>query len=270
MKKERQQANVEKIEPLSEQDQSVEKILTTAQEEERSGQELAQNEIFQSQDLNLEVDGNKAVQLKAENSSEENSSKDEQTNKGNENIVLSKKQQFLQFLKFLAFSLSAGVIQLVSFELLYNWTDALAWWPAYLISIILSVIWNFTFNRKFTFKAASNVPIAMTLVIIYYAMFIPVSTFGGDALEAIGWNGTLVTVIMMVLNFATEFFWDKFIVFNDKLINKIIKTFGNAFPHREKAKVEAIDTLEAADSNKKDNIIYSDAKVEILEEDAKD
>lgn len=268
MKKEREQANFEKIEPLSEQDQSVEKILVACQEDEKDGQELAQNEISKRQELNLE-DGNDSAKLKEE-SSKENSSKDGQTSKGNENIVLSKKQQFLQFLKFLAFSLSAGVIQLVSFELLYNWTDALAWWPAYLISIILSVIWNFTFNRKFTFKAASNVPIAMTLVIIYYAMFIPVSTFGGDALEAIGWNGTLVTVLMMVLNFATEFFWDKFIVFNDKLINKIIKTFGNAFPHREKAKVEAIDTLEAADSNKKDNIIYSDAKVEILEEDAKD
>ena len=97
MKKERQQANFEKIEPLSEQDQSVEKILATAQEEERSGQELAKNEISKSQDLNLEEDENKAVQLKEENSSEENSSKDEQTNKGNENIVLSKKQQFLQF-----------------------------------------------------------------------------------------------------------------------------------------------------------------------------
>lgn len=265
MKKERQQANFEKIEPLSEQDQSVEKILATAQEEERSGQELAKNEISKSQDLNLEEDENKAVQLK-----EENSSKDGQTSKGNENIVLSKKQQFLQFLKFLAFSLSAGVIQLVSFELLYNWTDALAWWPAYLISIILSVIWNFTFNRKFTFKAASNVPIAMTLVIIYYAMFIPVSTFGGDALEAIGWNGTLVTVLMMVLNFATEFFWDKFIVFNDKLINKIIKNFGKAFTRREKVKVETIDTPDTTDSNNKDNVVYSDAEVDSLEEDAKD
>ena len=144
---------------------------------------------------------------------------------GNEKIVLTKKQQFLQFLKFLAFSLSAGVIQLLSFELLYNWTDALDWWPSYLISITLSVIWNFTFNRKFTFKSASNIPLAMVLVIIYYAMFIPVSTFGGDALEGIGWNGTLVTVIMMVLNFATEFFWDKFIVFNDRLINKFAKYF---------------------------------------------
>ena len=136
---------------------------------------------------------------------------------------LTKKQQFFQFLKFLAFSLSAGVIQLLSFELLYTWTACLPWWPSYLISIVLSVIWNFTFNRKFTFKSASNVPLAMLLVTIYYCAFIPLSVFGGDALEGIGWNGTLVTVLMMVINFVTEFFWDKYIVFNDKLINKVIK-----------------------------------------------
>lgn len=144
-----------------------------------------------------------------------------------ENIVNAEKKdtktQIIQFLKFLGFSLSAGVIQLLSFELLYTWTESLPWWPAYLISIILSVVWNFTFNRKFTFKSASNVPLAMTIVAIYYCMFIPVSVFGGDALEGIGWNGTLVTVLMMVINFITEFFWDKYIVFNDKLLAKVFK-----------------------------------------------
>ena len=144
-----------------------------------------------------------------------------------ENIVNAEKKdtktQIIQFLKFLGFSLSAGVIQLLSFELLYTWTESLPWWPAYLISIVLSVVWNFTFNRKFTFKSASNVPLAMTIVAIYYCMFIPVSVFGGDALEGIGWNGTLVTVLMMVINFITEFFWDKYIVFNDKLLAKVFK-----------------------------------------------
>lgn len=148
-------------------------------------------------------------------------------NDSQENIVNAEKKdtktQIIQFLKFLGFSLSAGVIQLLSFELLYTWTESLPWWPAYLISIILSVVWNFTFNRKFTFKSASNVPLAMTIVAIYYCMFIPVSVFGGDALEGIGWNGTLVTVLMMVINFITEFFWDKYIVFNDKLLAKVFK-----------------------------------------------
>ena len=142
------------------------------------------------------------------------------------------KAEILQFLKFLAFSLSAGVIQLLSFELLYNWTSALPWWPSYLISIILSVIWNFTFNRKFTFKSASNVPISMTLALCFYVIFIPVSVFGGDALETSGWNGTLVTILMMVINFILEFFWDKFIVFNDKIVAKI-----QVFFHKDKSKI---------------------------------
>lgn len=142
------------------------------------------------------------------------------------------KAEILQFLKFLAFSLSAGVIQLLSFELLYNWTNALPWWPSYLISIILSVLWNFTFNRKFTFKSASNVPISMTLALCFYVIFIPVSVFGGDALETSGWNGTLVTILMMVINFILEFFWDKFIVFNDKIVAKI-----QVFFHKDKFKI---------------------------------
>lgn len=138
-----------------------------------------------------------------------------------------KKQHFLQILKFTGFSISAGAIQLLSFSILYEWTACLPWWPSYLISIILSVIWNFTFNRKFTFKAANNIPLAMTLVLIYYAAFTPASVFGGDALEKL-WGsdfGILVTVLMMVINFVTEFVWDKFIVFNEKATDKIIRIF---------------------------------------------
>ena len=118
---------------------------------------------------------------------------------------LNKKQQFLQIVKFTAFSFSSGAIQLLSFAILYNWTKCLPWWPAYLISIVLSVVWNFTFNRKFTFKAANNVPLAMALVVVYYAAFIPVSVFGGDALEKLwGKNwGIAVTVLMMIINFVT-------------------------------------------------------------------
>lgn len=138
---------------------------------------------------------------------------------------LTKKQQFIQILKFTAFSISAGVIQLLSFSILYDWTKWLrdSWWAAYLISIVLSVIWNFTFNRKFTFASAANVPLAMALVTVYYCMFIPVSVFGGDALEEL-WGekwGIAVTVLMMLINFATEFLWDKFLVFNDRVMKKI-------------------------------------------------
>lgn len=138
-----------------------------------------------------------------------------------------KKQQFLQILKFTGFSISAGVIQLVSFGAMCDWTGWLPWWPAYLISVALSVIWNFTFNRKFTFAAANNVPLAMGLVLIYYCAFIPLSVFGGDAIAAkLDENlGILVTFLMMVINFITEFVWDKFIVFNQKVTDKIIRLF---------------------------------------------
>lgn len=141
----------------------------------------------------------------------------------NQEKKLSTKQQIIQFFKFLAFSLSAGIIQLSSFELLYNVINWKSWWATYLISIILSVIWNFTFNRKFTFKSASNVPVSMMLALLFYVPFIPITVFGGNALEQIGWNGTLVTIMMMVINFVTEFIWDKLVVFNDKIVNRIVR-----------------------------------------------
>lgn len=141
----------------------------------------------------------------------------------NQEKKLSTKQQIIQFFKFLAFSLSAGIIQLSSFELLYNVINWKSWWATYLISIILSVIWNFTFNRKFTFKSASNVPVSMMLALLFYVPFVPITVFGGNALEQIGWNGTLVTIMMMVINFVTEFIWDKLVVFNDKIVNRIVR-----------------------------------------------
>ena len=138
---------------------------------------------------------------------------------------MTKKEQFIQILKFTAFSLSAGVIQILSFELLYTWVACLPWWPSYLISITLSVIWNFTFNRKFTFKSATNIPLAMLLALLFYCAFVPASVFGGNALESIGWNGTIVTVLMMLINFVLEFLWQKFIVFNETITSNIIAKF---------------------------------------------
>ena len=137
------------------------------------------------------------------------------------------KEQLIQMLKFTGFSLSAGVIQLVSDGILCDWTGWLPWWPAYLISVLLSVIWNFTFNRKFTFRAANNVPVAMGLVVLYYCAFIPLSVFGGDAIAArLPANfGLLVTFMMMLVNFVTEFIWDKFVVFNDNVTQKIVRMF---------------------------------------------
>ena len=137
---------------------------------------------------------------------------------------------FLQVLKFTAFSVSAGVIQFVTTGLLSTWTGLIPYyWVAYLIGLVLSVIWNFTFNRKFTFASAGNVPLAMVMVVLYYCAFTPVSTFGADAIvsawkSGAGWNDAyemVITALMMIINFVTEFIWDKFVVFNDKVMGKI-------------------------------------------------
>lgn len=157
--------------------------------------------------------------MKKENNKTEEASKEivkqEATSDGNKKKKISKEEVF-RALKFVGFSISAGVIQLGTFEILYDVIHWL-WWPSYLISVVLSVIWNFTFNRKFTFKSANNVPIAMMWTLLYYAAFIPVSVYGGQAIEGAGWNGTLVEILMMVINFVTEFVWQRFVVFRNSI-----------------------------------------------------
>lgn len=161
---------------------------------------------------------------------EENQEKEEKTIDNNEGKTEEKKSKFsprmlelFGFLKFLGFSISAGVIQIVSFEIMFDLIGWKVWWACHLISLALSVVWNFTFNRKFTFKSASNVPLAMSFAFLFYVAFTPASVFGGQALKDIGWNGTLVEALMMVINFVLEFVWDKFVVFNDKFMSKIEK-----------------------------------------------
>ena len=138
---------------------------------------------------------------------------------------LTKKQEIMNMLKFVLFSISAGVIQILSFtllsELVFKDTQS-KYGISYFISLALSVLWNFTFNRKFTFKSASNVPVAMLLVLVYYAVFTPISIFGGEALIGLGWNEYLVLFITMVVNMATEFLWTRFVVYR-KSINSAVK-----------------------------------------------
>jgi putative flippase GtrA len=123
-----------------------------------------------------------------------------------------KGRQFIQFAKFTMFSISAGVIQAVSFALL-NETTGMPYWPSYLIALVLSVLWNFTLNRRFTFQSAGNVPKAMLLVALYYLVFTPASTLWGTALTNAGWNEYIVLGGTMVINFVTEFLFQRFVVF---------------------------------------------------------
>ena len=123
-----------------------------------------------------------------------------------------KKKEFLRAVKFTLFSISAGIIQAIAFALL-NELLRLDYWVSYLTALILSVLWNFTLNRKITFQSANNIPIAMLKVALYYLIFTPLSTWGGDALTAIGWNEYLVLAISMLTNFVTEFLYQRFFVF---------------------------------------------------------
>ena len=122
-----------------------------------------------------------------------------------------------RFLKFVLFSASAGIIEIGSFALLNELLDW-PYWPSYLIALVLSVLWNFTLNRKFTFRSAADVPRAMLLVAAYYAVFTPATTLLGNWLaEDLGWNEYLATGINMVLNLTTEYLYDRFVVFRDSI-----------------------------------------------------
>lgn len=126
-------------------------------------------------------------------------------------------KEFWRAVKFTLFSASAGAIQMGSFALL-NELTGWSYWPCYLISLVLSVVWNFTLNRKFTFKSANNVPIAMLKVLAYYAVFTPLSTLLGNWLaETLMWNDYLVEILMMLLNFVTEFIYQRFVVFGKSI-----------------------------------------------------
>ncbi len=124
-------------------------------------------------------------------------------------------KNFIQLLKFGLFSISAGIIQTISFAIMNEFLK-FKYWPAYLIALILSVVWNFTLNRKFTFKSAANVPVAMTKVFGFYLVFTPVSTYLGHIAEGSGINEYIVLIVTMLLNFVLEFLFCKLFVYRGK------------------------------------------------------
>jgi len=146
--------------------------------------------------------------------------------KENEPQKLTKKQEAWNFVKFVLFSISAGVVQIASFTLLnefiikdtgfkYGWS--------YFIALVLSVLWNFTVNRKFTFKSANNVPIAMLLVFAFYCVFTPASIWWGEALTKVGWNEYLVLFLTMFINLITEFLWTRYVVYRNSINTAVDK-----------------------------------------------
>lgn len=128
------------------------------------------------------------------------------------------KKEWLRTLKFTLFSISAGLVQVVSFTVLEEVLH-ITHWLAYLVALCLSVLWNFTLNRKYTFHSASNVPVAMAKVAVFYLVFTPVSTWWTAVLTGDGffWNEYLVLGLTMLVNFVSEYLYDRFFVFRDSI-----------------------------------------------------
>lgn len=121
------------------------------------------------------------------------------------------KKNLLQAVKFTLFSASAGIIQIVSFAILGIFIQS--YWITYLTSLVLSILWNFTLNRRYTFKSAANVPVAMAKVFCFYLVFTPVSTYLGNQAEQMGINDFIVLIVTMLCNFILEFLYCKFVVY---------------------------------------------------------
>ena len=129
---------------------------------------------------------------------------------------LTKRQTIVQVAKFVAFSMGAGIIQIVSYTLIHE-ISGWAHWKCYLPSLILSVLYNFTVNRRYTFKSATNVPIAMLKVAFYYCIFTPISTYLGNLAETAGINNYIIQAVTMVCNLVTEFLVCRFWVYRNSI-----------------------------------------------------
>ena len=123
----------------------------------------------------------------------------------------SNNKQVWQIIKFTLFSISAGVIQVGSFAILEIFIDG--YWIPYLVSLLLSILWNFTLNRRYTFNSAANVPKAMAKVLGFYAVFTPLSTWLGEVATRAGAYDYIVLGITLLANFVLEFLFCKFVVY---------------------------------------------------------
>lgn len=128
------------------------------------------------------------------------------------------KKEWIRTAKFVLFSISAGLIQVAVFTVMEELLHV-THWVSYLTALTMSVLWNFTLNRKFTFHSASNVPIAMLKVAAFYLVFTPLSTWWTAVLTgaAVGWNEYLVLLGTMLINFVTEYLYDRFFVFGKSI-----------------------------------------------------
>lgn len=163
------------------------------------------------------------------------------------NAKKEKRKGVMQFIKYALCAASAGIIQIVLFSILQAVIPSngktihfivedmdLVTFIATTVALCASILWNFTFNRKFTFKDAGNVPRAMILAFLFYVPFYPfqtwyVHTIKSLLVEAIGTDGAGIIAegSVMIINFALEFMWQKFVVFRKPKDKKENKTEGN-------------------------------------------
>ena len=126
-------------------------------------------------------------------------------------MAMKDKKQLWQAVKFTLFSASAGLIEMGSFALVEIFIKD--YWIPDLISLVLSVLWNFTLNRRYTFKSAANVPVAMAKVFAFYLVFTPLALYFGSLAESFGVNDFIIKVVKMLCNFVLEFLFCKFVVY---------------------------------------------------------
>lgn len=127
-----------------------------------------------------------------------------------------KNKEFIRTLKFILFSASAGIIETLAMILCEEVIKIPGHYICYTIALVLSVLWNFTFNRRFTFQSAANVPKAMLLVFLFYVPFAPFTIWTEHFLADVrGWNEYVVLAINMGLNLVLEYLWDNNVVYRD-------------------------------------------------------
>ena len=169
---------------------------------------------------------------------------------GKGKVKLTPKETFIQVIKFVLFSCGAGIIQLGAFTLM---NEIIRWnyWVSYLIALVLSVLYNFTVNRRYTFKSANNVPLAMALVFLFYAAFTPYSVWLTDYLTMDkGLNEYLVLFICMAQNLTLEFLWCRFVVYAKSInTNKLAKKGKQEENSEEKAAEGSPDPSEENEKN---------------------
>ena len=123
-------------------------------------------------------------------------------------------KELIRTIKFTLFSISAGIIQILLFTLL-NELLHLDYWVSYLTSLVASILWNFTINRKVTFKSSNNIKLSMLLVFLFYLVFTPVSTVLGNLAEKAEVNEYVILALTMISNFVLEYLFTRYVVYRN-------------------------------------------------------